>query len=92
MYKRRAYLHWYTGEGMDEMEFAEAESNTHDLMSVLHPSQSHRSNAMLISLACSAEYQQVRLLAFAVGTTRFWSSNVFIFSSVPRSYRRSRGG
>ena len=32
MYKRRAYLHWYTGEGMDEMEFAEAESNTHDLM------------------------------------------------------------
>jgi len=32
MYKRRAYMHWYIGEGMDEMEFAEAESNTHDLM------------------------------------------------------------
>ena len=32
MYKRRAYLHWYTGEGMDSMEFSEAESNTHDLM------------------------------------------------------------
>jgi len=32
MYKRRAYMHWYTGEGMDEMEFAEAESNTHDLI------------------------------------------------------------
>ena len=32
MYKRRAFLHWYTGEGMDSMEFTEAESNTHDLM------------------------------------------------------------
>ncbi|KAH9902606.1 beta-tubulin 2 [Cubamyces lactineus] len=32
MYKRRAYLHWYTGEGMDSMEFSEAESNTHDLI------------------------------------------------------------
>jgi len=32
MYKRRAYMHWYTGEGMDEMEFAEAESNTNDLI------------------------------------------------------------
>ena len=34
MYKRRAFLHWYTGEGMDEMEFTEAESNTQDLMYV----------------------------------------------------------
>jgi len=32
MYKRRAYIHWYLGEGMDEMEFAEAESNTLDLI------------------------------------------------------------
>ena len=32
MYKRRAFLHWYTGEGMDSMEFTEAESNTRDLM------------------------------------------------------------
>ena len=27
--------HWYTGEGMDEMEFTEAESNMHDLVSPL---------------------------------------------------------
>ncbi|EPT05580.1 hypothetical protein FOMPIDRAFT_1021375 [Fomitopsis schrenkii] len=33
MYKRSAFLHWYTGEGMDAMEFSEAESNTHDLIS-----------------------------------------------------------
>ncbi|KAJ4467645.1 beta-tubulin 2 tubb2 [Lentinula edodes] len=32
MYKRGAFLHWYTGEGMDHMEFSEAESNTQDLM------------------------------------------------------------
>ena len=33
MFKRRAFLHWYTGEGMDEMEFTEAESNVKDLVS-----------------------------------------------------------
>jgi len=33
MFRRKAYLHWYTGEGMDEMEFSEAESNLNDLVS-----------------------------------------------------------
>lgn len=33
MYRRKAFLHWYTGEGMDEMEFSEAESNMNDLIS-----------------------------------------------------------
>jgi len=33
MFRRKAFLHWYTGEGMDEMEFTEAESNMHDLIS-----------------------------------------------------------
>ncbi|EJW02405.1 tubulin beta-3 chain [Edhazardia aedis USNM 41457] len=32
MFKRKAFLHWYTGEGMDEMEFTEAESNMNDLL------------------------------------------------------------
>ena len=32
MFKRKAFLHWYTGEGMDEMEFTEAESNMIDLI------------------------------------------------------------
>ncbi|KAI3745914.1 hypothetical protein L6452_08326 [Arctium lappa] len=32
MYRRKAFLHWYTGEGMDEMEFTEAESNMNDLV------------------------------------------------------------
>jgi len=32
MFRRKAFLHWYTGEGMDEMEFTEAESNMNDLV------------------------------------------------------------
>jgi len=32
MFRRKAFLHWYSGEGMDEMEFTEAESNMHDLI------------------------------------------------------------
>jgi len=32
MFKRKAFLHWYTAEGMDEMEFTESESNMHDLI------------------------------------------------------------
>ena len=26
-FRRKTFLHWYTAEGMDEMEFTEAESN-----------------------------------------------------------------
>ncbi|GLH04389.1 Tubulin beta chain [Gryllus bimaculatus] len=33
MFRRKAFLHWYLGEGMDEMEFTEAESNLNDLIS-----------------------------------------------------------
>jgi len=33
MFRRKGFLHWYTGEGMDEMEFTEAESNMNDLVS-----------------------------------------------------------
>ncbi|KAI1696965.1 tubulin beta-1 chain [Ditylenchus destructor] len=33
MFRRKAFLHWYTGEGMEEMEFTEAESGMNDLIS-----------------------------------------------------------
>merc|ERR1711918_281929 len=33
MFRRKAFFHWYTGEGMDEMEFTEAESNMNELVS-----------------------------------------------------------
>ena len=32
LYKRRSFLHWYTGVGMDEMEFQEADKNVTDLI------------------------------------------------------------
>jgi len=32
MFRRKAFLHWYTGEGMDDMEFTEAENNMIDLV------------------------------------------------------------
>jgi len=32
MFKKKAFLHSYTNEGMDEMEFTEAESNMEDLV------------------------------------------------------------
>ncbi|EHH26360.1 hypothetical protein EGK_16310, partial [Macaca mulatta] len=33
MFRRKAFLHWYKGQGMDEMEFTQAESNIKDLVS-----------------------------------------------------------
>ena len=33
MFRRKAYLHWYTLEGMEEMELTEAEANMADLVS-----------------------------------------------------------
>jgi tubulin beta len=32
MFRRKAFLHWYAGEGMDETEFTEAESSVTDLI------------------------------------------------------------
>ena len=36
MLRLKAFLNWYTGEGMDEMEFTEAESPMNDLVSEYH--------------------------------------------------------
>merc|ERR1711982_91269 len=32
MFSRKAFLHWFTSEGMEEMELTEAESNMNDLI------------------------------------------------------------
>lgn len=37
--RRKAFLHWYTFDGMDEMEFTEAESNVNDLVSEMQQYQ-----------------------------------------------------
>lgn len=43
MYRRKAFLHWYTAEGMDELEFSEAESNMIDLISEYQQYQNAKS-------------------------------------------------
>ena len=35
MFRRKAFLHWYTGEGMDEMEFTEVKHMLLKLVSSL---------------------------------------------------------
>jgi len=51
MFQRKAFLHWYTGEGMDEMEFTEAESNMNDLVSEY---QQHQTGAQPAEAAPAA--------------------------------------
>lgn len=46
MFRRKAFLHWYTGEGMDEMEFTEAESNMNDLVSEYQQYQDAAGNCL----------------------------------------------
>lgn len=41
MFKKKSYIHWYTKNGMDEMEFVEAESNMNDLISEYDQSVSY---------------------------------------------------
>ena len=43
LFRRKAFLHWYTNEGMDELEFTEAESEMSELVSEME-----RYNAMPI--------------------------------------------
>jgi tubulin beta len=33
MFRKKAFLHWYTTEGLEEMEFVESEANLSDLVS-----------------------------------------------------------
>ncbi|XP_021046887.1 tubulin beta chain-like [Mus pahari] len=42
VFQHKAFLHWYTGEDMDEMEFPEAECNMSDLVSEYQQYQNTR--------------------------------------------------
>jgi len=48
MFKKRAYLHWFTREGMDELEFVDAETNLNDLMMEYVSYQESRFNEFYI--------------------------------------------
>ena len=44
MFRRKAFLHWYVSEGMEESEFTEAECNCADLISEYQQYQDASSN------------------------------------------------
>merc|ERR1719326_1583457 len=53
MFRRKAFLHWYTGEGMDEMEFTEAESTSNTRMRL--PRRKVSSTRRKANMTCSHE-------------------------------------
>lgn len=61
MFKRKAFLHWYTQEGMDEMEFTEAESNMQDLVAEYQQYQ----DATYVISACDVRPQLNDLISLA---------------------------
>merc|ERR1719389_947269 len=65
MFRRKAFLHWYTGEGMDEMEFTEAESNMNDLVSEYQRRNALRRN---IPVNCSATRLNISWIAVVLPT------------------------
>lgn len=79
MFKRRAFLHWYTGEGMDIMEFTEAESNTQDLMWV-HTLCSYGASLTVHFPEYRSEYQQVNCIFLTIRQL------LYDVSTVSRSY------
>ncbi|KAK1385061.1 Beta-1 and beta-2 tubulin [Heracleum sosnowskyi] len=46
MFRRKTFLHWYTGVGMDEMEFTDDESYMNDLVSEYQQYQDATSDEM----------------------------------------------
>ncbi|XP_055399161.1 tubulin beta-1 chain isoform X4 [Bubalus kerabau] len=57
MFKRKAFVHWYTGEGMDINEFTEAESNIQDLVSEYQQFQDARADVEEEEVAGEAEVE-----------------------------------
>lgn len=67
MFRRKAFLHWYTGEGMDEMEFTEAESNMNDLVSEYQQYQDASADA-----EGEFDSEEDAVPAWALHTRRVW--------------------
>ncbi|KAJ2177767.1 hypothetical protein EV181_006427, partial [Coemansia sp. RSA 532] len=47
IFRRKAFIHWFTDEGMDEMEFTEAESNINDLINEYKQYQEASANEVM---------------------------------------------
>lgn len=69
MFRRKAFLHWFTGEGMDEMEFTEAESNMNDLISEYQQYQVCTEQKAICIYVCMYAFAYVRFSSIKAKTT-----------------------
>lgn len=69
MFRRKAFLHWYTGEGMDEMEFTEAESNMNDLVSEYQQYQD-------ATVEEEGEYEEGGAAEYSQNEPEYWSGQI----------------
>ena len=81
MFRRKAFLHWYTGEGMDEMEFTEAESNMNDLVSEYQQYQDATAEEVSVHALC------VTWCTFCIPSTMLVFISIFLFHQL-LSFRR----
>ncbi|EDO43980.1 predicted protein [Nematostella vectensis] len=58
MFRRRAFLHWYTTEGMDPLEFTEADSNLNDLISEYQQYEDAKSDDDVITASDEEEAEE----------------------------------
>ena len=84
MFRRKAFLHWYTGEGMDEMEFTEVRLSSFVVQTGCHWGTYGR-------LATSRPLKKLRGVSFlghkaAVWAVKSWEVNLIKYekSFVPR--------
>merc|ERR1712006_63064 len=87
MFRRKAFLHWYTGEGMDEMEFTEAESNMNDLVSEYQQYQEAllkmKANLMMKRKKKRTTHNPLSLLTTLYNFLFFASAFYFPFTKFP---------
>ncbi|KAL6087012.1 hypothetical protein STEG23_009160 [Scotinomys teguina] len=95
MFRRKAFLHWYTGEGMDEMEFTEAESNMNDLVSEYQQYQDATAEEGEFEEEAEEEAQKPELLGCSqrvgAGASYVWNVTLLNFLSQPHR-KQSRSG
>lgn len=80
MFQRKAFLHWYTGEGMEEDEFSKAEGNNLEWCSK--------------SYSCTFFFAEVNKILFGFGSEKIMFASVswFVFELLslhPLKTRRS---
>jgi hypothetical protein len=82
MFRRKAFLHWYTGEGMDEMEFTEAASNINDLVGEYQQYQDAAVNEDTVDMVCGPS-SRLRCFCECLASTcthgQQWAMFCFLF-------------